>query len=55
MYTEMDRLEEIPPQQTGLFLIFPSCVFLHEDKVIAACWLLECKLPLHHFKKLKET
>lgn len=54
MYREKDRLEEIPPWETGLVLIFSYCAFLHEDKVIAASWLLECKWPLDHFKNWKK-
>lgn len=40
MYREKDRLEEIPPWETGLFLVFP---YLHEDKVLSYMkikWLL---------------
>lgn len=55
IYREKDRQEEIPPWEAGLVLIFPYCAFLHEDKVIAASWLLECIWVLHQFKKLKET
>lgn len=53
VWRKKDRLREIPIRDSCSVLLFLSCAFFHEDKVLAVSCLSVCKWALHHFKKIR--